>query len=73
MDSNGMVPILTLREPTTAEILKSALEGEGIRCEIEGENQGGFAGVLQIRLFVRSEDADRAREFLREHHEAEGL
>lgn len=68
-----LVPVYTARDPATAEILKNALEGEGIRCEIEGANQAALAGVLMIRLFVRSEDAARATEFLRshEHYHAE--
>ena len=64
-----LVPVYSARDPATAEILKNALEAEGIRCEIEGGNQAALAGVLMIRLFVRSEDAVRAAEFLRSHEQ----
>jgi Putative prokaryotic signal transducing protein len=43
------------------------LEAEGIKCEIDGENQGSFTGVLEVRLLVRSWDEERARKVLAEH------
>lgn len=53
-----------------AEILRNALHGEGIKCEISGENQAGLAGIssLEIQLLVRAEDFDRAHAFLERHH-----
>ncbi|QDT96621.1 DUF2007 domain-containing protein [Gimesia aquarii] len=49
-----------------AEFLKMTLEGEGIRCLLENENQAGLAGVLEIKLDVASADADRAKEIIEE-------
>lgn len=75
MPTPELVHVYTVNEPTEAELLKETLEVEGIPCAIEGENQGGFAGVLQIRLFVPAEHAVEAREFLleleSEHHDEE--
>ena len=67
LDKQELVPIYTAQDSVQAEILKNALESEGIPAAIEGEHQGGFSGVLLIRLFVREEDAARAREFLEGH------
>jgi hypothetical protein len=52
-----------------AEVLRAALHGEGMRCEISGENQAGLTGIggLEIQLLVRAEDFDRARAFLESH------
>ena len=72
MDHLEPVPVLTTTQPGQAEIVKAALEAEGIPAEVEGENQGGFAGVLAVRVFVRAVDADRARAFLAEHGELGG-
>jgi hypothetical protein len=58
------VPVLSLTDPVQAELLRSVLEQHGISCEIEGGRQAGFAGVLEIRLFVPADDAERAREIL---------
>jgi hypothetical protein len=40
--------VFTTNNLAEAEILKNVLEGEGIRCELDGENQGGFAGVIGV-------------------------
>lgn len=52
-----------------AEILRAALHAEGIKCEIDGESQGGLTGVgiMEIKLLVRAADHDRARAYLEQH------
>ena len=66
-DAHEPVPVLTTTDVNEAEVLKAMLEAEGIPAEVEGEKQGGFAGVLTCRLLVRAQDAQRAREFLAQH------
>ena len=53
MDANEPVVVYTTNNLSQAEILKNVLEGEGIECELDGENQGGFVGVVDVRLVVR--------------------
>ena len=53
MDANEPVVVHTTNNLSEAEILKNVLEGEGIECELDGENQGGFVGVLDVRILVR--------------------
>lgn len=61
--------VYTTNDPNTAEIIRGALHGEGIKCEIEGENQGGFTGtnITEIQVVVRAEDYERAKGFVESH------
>ncbi len=56
-----LVEVYTVTDPSLAEIIKAALQRDGIACWIEGENQAGFAGILSISLLTRARDADKAR------------
>ena len=67
LDRQELVPIYTAQDSVQAEILKNALEAEGIPAAIEGEHQAGLTGVLLIRLFVHEQNAARARAFLESH------
>jgi Putative prokaryotic signal transducing protein len=74
MDANSLVVLCTTNNPAEAELIKSLLETEGIRCELEGENQAALTGILAIKVWVRAWDEDKARRVLKErsqHHEAE--
>jgi hypothetical protein len=61
MDVNEPVVLCTTNNPNEAEFLKALLEGEGVKCEVDGENQGSLAGILEIRILVRAWDEERAR------------
>ena len=67
MDANEPVVVYTTNNLAEAEILKNVLEGEGIKCELGGENQGSFAGVIGVRILVRAWDEERARQALASH------
>ena len=67
MDADEPVVIHTTNNPAEAELLKNVLEGEGIKCELDGENQGGFVGLLGVRMLVRAWDQERARRVLDSH------
>ncbi len=67
MDANEPVVVATTTNFPEAEILKNLLENEGLKCELEGENQGSLTGVLGISVMVRAWDADRARKILAAH------
>lgn len=64
-----LLEVYSTSDPNEAEIIKAALHGEGIKCEISGESQAGLAGLssLEIQLFVKAEDFDRARDFIEQH------
>ena len=67
---DDLLSVYSTNNASEAEILRSALLDEGIRCQISGENQAGLAGIesLEIQLLVRAEDYDRAHAFLAQHH-----
>jgi hypothetical protein len=66
MDSEEPVEVYTVTDPTQAELIRNALEEEGIVCEISGESQAGFSGVLEIQILTRAADADQARRIISE-------
>ena len=67
MDSDDLVRVYTVTDANQAEIIKGALQAEGIRCEIGGERQAGFTGIWEIEILVRAEDADRATKIIESH------
>jgi hypothetical protein len=67
MDVEELVTVYSLKDPNKAEIIKMALQNEGITCFLDGENQAGLTGVLEIGVMVRSWDADRALRVIKSH------
>jgi hypothetical protein len=67
MNDPELITVFSTNNFAEAEILKNALEDEGIKCVLEGENQGSFAGILEIRGMVLVSDEDRAKEVLTTH------
>jgi hypothetical protein len=65
--TTNLATVFTTNQAAEAEILKSMLETEGIRCQLDGAHQAGFTGVLDIRGLVPAEDEARARELLGPH------
>ena len=67
---DDILTVYTTNNANEAEVLRAALHGEGIKCEVSGEGQAGLAGIgsMEIQLLVRAEDFDRARAFLERHH-----
>lgn len=63
-------PVIAFSTNQSAEaaILKNMLESEGIQCQLEGENQAGLTGILEIRGLVRAWDEDKARKLLDKRH-----
>jgi len=67
MDIHDVVTVYTVSDPNQAEILRLALEAEGIMCRIDGEHQAGLTDMLQVGILVRAEDADRALKIIQSH------
>lgn len=67
MTEDSLVPIYTANDATRADLIRDALENEGIACAVEGEHQAALTGVVAVRLFVKAEDEARARAFIEEH------
>jgi hypothetical protein len=66
VDLNELVTVYTVSDSIKAEIIKNALRGEGIRCFLEGQNQGAFGELVAfpIKIQVPAQDADRAARFI---------
>jgi hypothetical protein len=65
MSGEDVVRLVTLSTPQEAQLLRQALEAEGIRCRVVGELLGGF-GVVPPALpaaevWVGRADLERAR------------
>jgi hypothetical protein len=71
MERSELVTVFTSNHLAEAEIFKNALEAEGIRCELDGQNQASLTGLLEIKGLVRAEDQQRAEEILTEHADTE--
>ena len=67
MDARDLISVYSCINAGEAEVLRNALQSEGIACRIDGEGQAGLAGVLELRLLVRAIDADRARAYIEKH------
>lgn len=61
---DDLIAVWSVKTPVEAEVIKNFLIGAGIKCVTEGENQGGFAATLPIRIFVRAWDAEHAKKLL---------
>jgi len=68
-DGGELVTAYTLTDPYKAEIIKNALRGAGIPCELDGEGQAGLSEVLDIGVLVRARDADRGRTLIKQHEQ----
>ncbi|HQU42964.1 MAG: hypothetical protein B7Z73_03410 [Planctomycetia bacterium 21-64-5] len=66
MIDDNLAVVYSTTHPADAEMVKLALESEEIQAFIEGEKQGGLAGVLGVRVCVAPSDAERARKVLSE-------
>lgn len=65
MDHNEPVRVYTSNNPTIAEMVRAALESEGIDSQVTGESQAGFAGVIpEVEVLTHARDAARAREII---------
>jgi uncharacterized protein YjgD (DUF1641 family) len=70
MSADELVTVHLDADAVNADIVKNALEAEGIQAVLENEMQAGEAGLaaLPVKVLVRTADAKRARRII-EHHE----
>lgn len=61
MDTEELVEIYSTTHEADAEVIRGLLETEGIDSQVSGANQGGFAGVLDVKVYVKACDEERAR------------
>ena len=64
-DANEVEVIYMTHDVYEAEIIRNELHEAGIKCELDGESQGGFTEIVETKLLVHAWDADRARRMIR--------
>lgn len=67
MQGDDLTEIYATNDPALAQIIKIALAEEDVACDLEGEHQAGLTGIFDIRIFVRTADAARARAIIEQH------
>ena len=66
-DTDELVTVYRAANPPEAEIIRAALEADGIWCRVGDPNQGGFVGVgtvEDVEVLVPASQAERARQVL---------
>lgn len=64
MDTEQLVEVYNTTHEAEAEVIRTLLEVEDIDSQISGANQGGFAGVLEVKVYVKASDEIRARSII---------
>ena len=67
MEADEPVTVYTVNNPNEAEIIKMALHGQGISCQLDGEGQAGLSDILEIGILVPARDADRAQKIIEQN------
>ena len=52
MEADEPVTVYTVNNPCEAEVIKTALQGQGISCQLDGEGQAGLSDILEIVILV---------------------
>jgi uncharacterized membrane protein len=61
-----LITVFASRDVLEAEMVRMALLEQGIAAEIENAHQGGLAGVLDAKVYVKAEDVERAKQVMGE-------
>jgi Putative prokaryotic signal transducing protein len=69
MEFRDLVSVYTLTDPVKAEIIRNALQAEGIHCVLDGINMAEQLSLspFPIRVLVPAADADRAAHLIESH------
>jgi hypothetical protein len=60
MKDDELQTVFTTTHPADAEIVRIALEDEGIGAFVDGATQAGFTGALAVHVSVAKKDVARA-------------
>lgn len=69
MDTEELVEVYTTTQELEAEVIRGRLDAEGIGATVSGASQGGFTGVLEVKVYVKACDEQRARDIIEEGEE----
>jgi hypothetical protein len=71
MDHQEWVTVYTAADPIKAEIVKNALQAEGIRCNLEGVQADLALTILDVKVQVPTKDVTLARQIIEQHEPSE--
>lgn len=63
-DADKVEVVYVTNDVYEAEIIRNELHEAGIKCELDGESQGGFTEIVETKILVRAWDTDRARRLI---------
>lgn len=66
MTDDELATVYTTTHPADAEMVRLALEEEGLAAFIDGAKQGGLTGVLDVHVCVVQRDVEQARRRIEE-------
>lgn len=61
IDPDEPFAVYVTNDLTKAEIVKNALNAEGIKAEVDAQTQGGLMELLDVRVLVRARGSKRAK------------
>ncbi len=69
MDFHEPEVVFTTSDPIKADLIKNMLEGEGIKCALEGHDQSFGPGFMpiEIKVLVEAGHADQAGRLIAQH------
>ncbi|MCC6421519.1 MAG: DUF2007 domain-containing protein [Gemmataceae bacterium] len=72
MAHENLVTVAAVGNPVKAEIIKNALEAEGIRCFLEQEDQAALSGLMgvSVKIQVPEDQAEQARRFIADREQS---
>ncbi len=62
-----MIQIYSTRIMVEADVVKSILEDNGIRCDLWDSRIGSVIPVIQIRVMVEEEDFEKAEKIIEDY------
>jgi hypothetical protein len=66
MTNDELAIVYTTTHPADAEMVRLALEEEGLAAFIDGAKQGGLTGVLDVHVRVAQHDVEQAQRLIEE-------
>lgn len=63
-----LITVYTSNDSAECDLVRNILLDHGIDCQLSGEGQAGFSGIMEIGVVVRSTHAAEATEIVNIHH-----
>ncbi|MEM9657470.1 MAG: DUF2007 domain-containing protein [Planctomycetota bacterium] len=71
--SDELTTVYTATDEIEAEVVRVALEANGIASFLENAHQAGFSGVFPVKVQVGAPDVEAAKALVAEHSRSKSL